>query len=90
MSKLSLLCVFTPAYTVYILGNKLLAPVLTGLCTKNSTAAQWKNPLLSIFHFRYWPKTLKDEVLKPNPQIILGFFDPDPVLLAKQAGGVKD
>ena len=21
--------------------------------------AQWTNPLLSIFHFRYWPKTLK-------------------------------
>jgi hypothetical protein len=46
--------------------------------------SQWKNPLLSIFHFRYWPKTLKNEVLKRNPQIILGFFDPDPVLLAKQ------
>ena len=51
---------------------------------------QWKNPLLSIFHFRYWPKTLKKEVLKRNHQIILGFFDPDPVLLDKQVGGAKD
>ena len=31
--------------------------------------AQWKNPLLSIFHFRYWPKTLKNEVLKHHPKI---------------------
>ena len=46
--------------------------------------------LLSIFHFRYWPKTLKNEVLERDPQIILEFFDPDPVLLAKQGGGAKD
>ena len=36
------------------------------------------------FHFGYWAKTLKNEVLKRNPQIILGFFDSDPVLLADQ------
>ena len=51
---------------------------------------QWKNSLLSIFHFYYWPKPLKKEVLKRNPQIILGFFDPDPVLLGKEGGGAKD
>ena len=51
---------------------------------------QWKNPILSIFHFRYWPKTLKNEVLKRDPQVLLEFFDPDPVLLAKQGGGAKD
>ena len=38
------------------------------------------------FHFGYWAKTLKNEVLKRNPQIILGFIDPDPVLLAKLCG----
>ena len=42
---------------------------------------QWKNLLLSIFHL---------QVLKRDPQIILGFFDPDPVLLAQQGGGAKD
>ena len=40
---------------------------------------QWK----TIVHFHYCPKSLKNEVLKSDPQIILGFFDPDPVLLAK-------
>ena len=32
----------------------------------------------------------KHEDLKHNPQIILWFFDPDPVLLAYQEGGAKD
>ena len=32
----------------------------------------------------------KNKVLKHNPQIILGFFDPHPVLLAEQGGGAKD
>ena len=41
--------------------------------------------------FSLLAKNLKrNKVLKRNPQIILGFFDPDPVLLAKQAGGAKD
>ena len=35
--------------------------------------------------FSLLAKNLKrNKVLKRNPQIILGFFDPDPVLLAKQ------
>ena len=33
---------------------------------------QWKVYLLSIFHFRYWQKTLKNEVLKQDPINILG------------------
>ena len=32
----------------------------------------------------------KNEVLKHYPQIILEFFDPDPVLLAQKGGGEKD
>ena len=35
-------------------------------------------------------KNLKKRNLKPDPQIILGFFDPEPVLFAKQGGGAKD
>ena len=40
--------------------------------------------------FSLLAKTLKNKVLKLDPQIILGFFDPDPVLLGKQGGGAKD
>ena len=40
--------------------------------------------------FSLLAKNLKNEVLKHNPQIILGFFDPDPVLLAQKGGGEKD
>ena len=44
-------------------------------------------------HLPFWllAKNLKkNEVLKGDPQIILGFFDPDPVLFAKQVGGAKN
>ena len=34
--------------------------------------------------FSLLAKNLKNKVLKGDPQIILGFFDPDPVLLAQQ------
>ena len=42
-------------------------------------------------HLPFWllAKNLKNEVLKGDPQIILGFFYPDLVLLGKQ-GGVED
>ena len=40
--------------------------------------------------FSLLAKNLKNKVLKGDPQIILGFFDPDPVLLAQQGGGAKD
>ena len=33
---------------------------------------------------------LENEVLKCDPQIILGFFDPDLVLLGREGGGTKD
>ena len=41
------------------------------------------------FPFSSLAKNLKKK-LKCDPQIILGFFDPDPVLLAEQGGGAKD
>ena len=40
--------------------------------------------------FSLLAKNLKNEVSKRDPQIILGFFDPDPVLLAKQGGRSKE
>ena len=40
-------------------------------------------------HLPFW-LLAKNEVLKRDPQITLGFFDPDPVLFAKQGGGAKD
>ena len=40
--------------------------------------------------FSLLAKTLENKVLKRDPQIILGFFDPDPVLLGQQGGGAKD
>ena len=40
-------------------------------CTSSKTEiankTQWKNPLLSIFYFRLWPKNKKTKVLKRNP-----------------------
>ena len=35
-------------------------------------------------------KSIKKEVLERNPQIILGFFYPGPVLFAQKGGGEKD
>ena len=61
-----------------------------GTLWNNVIHTQWNNPLLSIFHFYYGPKTEKNEDLKHNPEIILWFFDPDPVLLAYQEGGAND
>ena len=40
--------------------------------------------------FSLLAKNSKIEVLERNPQIILVFFDPDPVLLAQKGGGEKD
>ena len=47
----------------------------------------WQNGRI-LYHlpFSLLAKNFKKKVLKCDPQIILGFFDPDPVLLAKQGG----
>ena len=47
----------------------------------------------SMYTFFLRPITMEGGILywpKRDPQIILGFFDPDPVLLAKQGGGAND
>ena len=63
--------------------------ILTGFWPFFTTYPQWMNPLLSIFHFRYWPKTLKNEVFEAQSLNHSWKDQFDPVL-AKQGSGAKD